>query len=85
MKMGINYAAEVLHKNIRDLIQSSNCPAVVVRSVLEHELAAVQSWEDQEIAREQQQFQKELEREKTEEKRGLNNGADNAARHDNKD
>lgn len=64
MKMGINYAAEVLHRNIRDLIQSSNCPAVVVRSVLEHELAAVQSWEDQEISRERQQFQQELEEEK---------------------
>ena len=64
MKMGINYAAEVLHRNIRDLIQSSNCPAVVVRSVLEHELAAVQSWEDQEISRERQQFQRELAAEK---------------------
>lgn len=67
MKMGINYAAEVLHRNIRDLIQSSNCPAVVVRSVLEHELAAVQSWEDQEISRERQQFQQELEEEKAKE------------------
>lgn len=67
MKMGINYAAEVLHRNIRDLIQSSNCPAVVVRSVLEHELAAVQSWEDQEISRERQQFQQELETEKAKE------------------
>lgn len=64
MKMGINYAAEVLHRNIRDLIQSSNCPAVVVRGVLEHELAAVQSWEDQEISRERQQFQRELAAEK---------------------
>ena len=67
MKMGINYAAEVLHRNIRDLIQSSNCPAVVVRSVLEHELAAVQSWEDQEISRERQRFQQELEAEKAKE------------------
>lgn len=67
MKIGINYAAEVLHRNIRDLIQSSNCPAVVVRSVLEHELAAVQSWEDQEISRERQQFQQELETEKAKE------------------
>ena len=67
MKMGINYAAEVLHRNIRDLIQSSNCPAVVVRSVLEHELAAVQSWDDQEISRERQQFQQELETEKAKE------------------
>ena len=67
MKMGINYAAEVLHRNIHDLIQSSNCPAVVVRSVLEHELAAVQSWEDQEIIRERQQFQQELETEKAKE------------------
>ena len=67
MKMGINYAAEVLRRNIRDLIQSSNCPAVVVRSVLEHELAAVQSWEDQEISRERQQFQQELEEEKAKE------------------
>ena len=69
MKMGINYAAEVLRRNIHDLIQSSNCPAVVVRSVLEHELAAVQSWEEQEITREQRQFQKELEQEKSEEKK----------------
>lgn len=67
MKMGINYAAEVLRRNIHDLIQSSNCPAVVVRSVLEHELAAVQNWEDQEVSRERQQFQQELEAEKAKE------------------
>ena len=67
MKIGINLAAATLRKNIHDLIMSSNCPAVVVRSVLEHELAAVQSWEDQEISRERQQFQQELETEKAKE------------------
>lgn len=64
MKMGINYAAEVLHRNIHDLIQSSNCPAVVVRSVLEHELAAVREWEAEEVKKERQQLQKELAAEK---------------------
>lgn len=64
MKIGINLAAATLRKNIRELIVSSNCPAVIVRATLENELRVVQEWETQETQKERQQLKQELAAEK---------------------
>lgn len=60
MKIGINLAAATLRQNVHELILSSNCPAVIVRAMLEDELRAVREWEAEEVKKERQQLQQQL-------------------------
>lgn len=59
MKIGINLAAEMLRRNIEQEIAQSGCPAVIVRAVLEQQLAAAGARYNAAVSNEQQLYQDE--------------------------